>query len=191
MDRINAARKQTVPESGNSAGIPRGAVRYEAVFLDNDEVDAMLRSIRGDAPYPRHSSNFHITTVFSPEQDAGALYGKEAEARFIGYKACEVTDEKGNTSCNEGLKVLLSSDDTALAEYLGVVDKNFHLTGSYTTASKYTEYIDFSDMKPIDYTLRGVFGAFLEGTGVVLDATDAGRPPEGKSGSSCDANPNL
>jgi len=64
MDRINAARKQTVPESGNSAGIPRGAVRYEAVFLDNDEVDAMLRASAATRRIPGIPATF-ISPRFS------------------------------------------------------------------------------------------------------------------------------
>ena len=165
--------KQKSPEPGNTPEIPRGTIKYEGVFLDNGEVDAMLQEIRGDAPYPNHSSHYHITTTaYLPEQDARALYGTGVQVRFIGYKARGITDDQKYASSNEGLKVLLASDDPAMAEYLGSLDKNLHLTGTYTVSPKYTESIDFSDMMPVDYTLRGVFGASVTGIGLVFDAAD-------------------
>ena len=161
-----------------SADVPRATVRYEGVFMDNDEVKAMLEGIRGEQPYPEMTRNYHITTVFAPEEPATDLYGKEVEVRVIGSKACEVADEEGILSSNEGLKVVLHSDDPAMAGYLAGIDKNFHMTGSYTVAARNTEYIDFSDMEPVDYTIKGTFGANLTGIGVSFDPADIGKPLE-------------
>ena len=37
-------------------------------------------------------------------------------------------------------------------------DRNWHITGSYSGAAKYTGRLDFSDAIPIDLTIEGVFG---------------------------------
>ena len=38
-----------------------------------------------------------------------------------------------------------------------------HITGSYSDQVKYTQFLDFSDMMPMDVVLKGTFGAFLNG----------------------------
>ena len=46
----------------------------------------------------------------------------------------------------------------------------FRMKGMARTEREKTE--------PLDYTLRGVFGASLEGISVIFDAADVSRPPE-------------
>ena len=46
---------------------------------------------------------------------------------------------------------------TEVKELLDSIDKNWHITGSYTTAARYTKYIDFSDAEPVDFKLTGTF----------------------------------
>ena len=140
-------------------------VVYEAVFLDNYDVDRVFHEIRGEQlPYEFVSSNYHVTTAFLPDKDARELYGKEIEVRILGYKAGEVMGDEGAPVYCEGLKVALSSDDTDMAAYLMGGTIISHLTGSYSDLPRYTQFLDFSDMKPMDIVLKGTFGAFLNGS---------------------------
>ena len=147
-------------------------IRYEAVYLNYDELQNLLQEIRGDAPYPKHSNNPHVTIAFNPEEDARDLYGQKVDVHIIGYKAGEVSDDNGGTTSVEGLKVELVTENEAMAAYIARFEKNFHITGSYVDGAKYTENLDFSDMQPLDYTLTGTFGAELEGHIIIFDAAD-------------------
>jgi hypothetical protein len=51
-------------------------------------------------------------------------------------------------------------------------DKNWHITGSYTGAAKYTEQLNFSDSTPVDITLEGVFGVADSDGNIVLEQQD-------------------
>ena len=145
------------------------SVIYEAVFLDNSEVEGVFETIRGELPpYEHVSLDYHVTTAFMPETDARALYGTEVEVHIIGYKAGEVTTEDGSVVSCEGLKVELLSENEEMMDHLKNVEAVFHITGSYSYQAKYTGSLDFSDMEPMDVVLKGRFGAFL--TGVDYDS---------------------
>ncbi len=148
-------------------------VVYEAIFLDHDEIQECFRRVRGaDAPYANTTSDFHITTAFLPETDARGLYGLEATVHIVGYKVGEVMNDDGVPTYNEGFSVTVQADDPALSKYLSDHDVNWHITGSYSEAPKYTGYLDFSDADAADFTVTGTFGAFLNGGMISFDAAD-------------------
>lgn len=45
-----------------------------------------------------------------------------------------------------------------MQELIDSIDRVWHITGSYTYAAKYTGQLDFSDVTPVDLTIKGVFG---------------------------------
>ena len=65
----------------------RAYVVYEAIFVDNEQVKDIFAEIRGEAPYPIVTQDFHVTTAFLPETDARFLYGKKIQVHIVGYKA--------------------------------------------------------------------------------------------------------
>ena len=151
-------------------------VVYEAVFLDADEMVSTFNSVRGDAPYDKIPENYHVTLYYRPEEDGGQFYGSEVQVHIIGYKAGEVIDDDGTVAQCEGFVVELHSDDEAVDRYLQSSDKFFHITGSYDYKPKYTEFLDFSDAMPLDITVTGIIGGYLNGDTVTFDAGDIGQP---------------
>lgn len=137
-----------------------GYYYYEGIFLSTEEVTDAFRSASDEFPrYPVVPERFHITTEYMPEKTHENLYGRKVTVHITGYKygtSIDVTD--GSTSENEGFKVKVMSEDPEMQELLDSIDKNWHITGSYTTAARYTKYMDFSDAEPMDLTLTGTFG---------------------------------
>lgn len=155
----------------------RGSFRrsfVEGIFLDNEAISAAFEQVRGEAPYQQVTKDYHVTTTFFPEKVAGDLYGKEVEVKIIGYKAGAV-DTDGGTTYNEGFKVELHTDDKDMAAYLESHARNFHITGSFAANPGYTEYMDFSDAEPLDITVKGTFGAYLDDDTIILTAADVER----------------
>lgn len=94
-----------------------------------------------------------------PDTTHESLYGAEVTVHITGYKYGTSKDETdGSTSQNEGFKVEVTSENPKMQALLDSIDKNWHITGSYTTAARYTKYMDFSDADPIDFVLTGTFG---------------------------------
>jgi len=46
-----------------------------------------------------------------------------------------------------------------MQELLDSLDKNWHISISYTVGGKYTEHLDFSNAEPVSITLTGTFGS--------------------------------
>ncbi len=137
-----------------------GYYYYEGVFLSTEEVTKAFQSASEDFPrYTVVPKIFHITTEYMPAVTHENLYGAEVTVHITGYKYGTSTDETdGSTSENEGFKVEVASEDPEMQALLDSIDKNWHITGSYTTAARYTKYMDFSDADPVDLTLTGTFG---------------------------------
>lgn len=150
-------------------------VVYEAVFVNNEQISSIFNEVRGEPPYPKITADYHVTTAFRPEVDARALYGKEVTVKIIGYKAGEVTTDDGGTTMNEGFKVELVTDDAELTDYVVGKARNYHITGSYVDQAKYTGYLDFSDATPVDYTVKGTFGAYLSNGRITFTADNVGQ----------------
>lgn len=132
---------------------------YEAVFLANDEVQALFASVRGeDAPFANVTKDFHVTTEFMPEQSHAEWYGEKVTVHITAYAVQNVRMDDGGTTANEGFRAEVSSDNADLEAYLESLDKNFHITGAYKDGAKYTEYVDFSEGEEMDATLTGTFG---------------------------------
>lgn len=146
-------------------------VVYEGVFLDHKQITDIFTQIRGQAPYSNVTQDFHVTTAFMPEKDERSLYGQEVEVKIVGYKGGAVTDDDGNVTHNEGLKVELYAKDEKMSAYISAHPANYHITGSYEKEAKYTGYLDFADMQPVEYTVMGRFGAFLNGGNIIYDAS--------------------
>lgn len=147
-------------------------VVYEAFFLDNDEILSRFAEVRGEtAPYERVTKDFHVTTSYMPETDCRSLYGREVTIRVTLYQCGVVLDDNGQPTSNEGFFGSVSSEDAELMAMIDSIDKNWHITGSYQGAAKYTEYLDLTDAKEVDFTVKGVFGAFL-GDGVYTFSPD-------------------
>ena len=137
-----------------------GYYYYEGIFLSTEEVTAAFRSVSDEFPrYPVIPEPFHITTEYMPNTTHDNLYGTEVTVHIMGYKYGTSLDESdGSTSENEGFKVEVTSENSKMQELLDSIDKNWHITGSYTTAARYTKYMDFSDAEPVDFKLTGTFG---------------------------------
>ena len=86
-----------------------------------------------------------------------------------------MTDDDGDPTHNEGLKVELYSEDEEMNAYLTEHPANYHITGSYEKLAKYTGYVDFSDGKPVDRTITGTFGAYLNGAKIAFDGAEVDK----------------
>lgn len=149
-------------------------VVYEAIFLDNNEILDIFSDIRGDeAPFENVTKDFHVTTSFMPEKDSHELYGEKAEIHITGYKCGEVEDDDGGMTANEGMCVTITCGGEKLQKHIDSLDNNWHITGAYKDAAKYTGYIDFSDAQPIDYTVTGTFGGSMSSGEIMFDSEEA------------------
>ena len=137
-----------------------GYYYFEGIFLSTEEVTKAFRSASDEFPrYPVVPETFHITTEYMPETTHENLYGTEVTVHITGYKYGTSIDETdGSTSENEGFKVEVTSQDPEMQELIDSIHKTWHITGSYTTAARYTKYMDFSDAEPVDFMLTGTFG---------------------------------
>ena len=137
-----------------------GYYYYEGIFLSTEEVTEAFRSVSDEFPrYPVFPELFHITTEYMPDTTHDNLYGTEVTVHITGYEYGTSKDETdGSTSENEGFKVEVTSENPQMQALLDSIVKNWHITGSYTTAARYTKYMDFSDAEPVDFTLTGTFG---------------------------------
>lgn len=136
-----------------------GYYYYEAIFLDNEEINDLFCQVRGEqAPYEQLTENFHVTTKFKPEETHSQWYGEKVDVHITAYKAQEIKDDDGNPTYNEGFKVSVTADNAELENYLESLDNLFHITGSYQDGAKYTDRIDFSDGKKLDLHTTGTFG---------------------------------
>ena len=156
----------------NADAVASDEVVYEAVFVDNELIANLFSEVRGDAPYANESADYHVTTAFRPEEESRELYGMPVTVHITGYKAGDVTTDDGVVTQNEGFKAELSSDDPGMSAYIESHLTNFHITGSYADAAKYTEYLDFSDAESLDCYVEGTFGAFLGDGSVTYGASD-------------------
>ena len=149
-----------------------GYYYYEGIFLSTEEITEAFRSVSDEFPrYPVVPEPFHITTEYMPDTVHDNLYGAEVTVHITGYQYGTSTDETdGSTSENEGFKVEVTSEDPEMQELLDSIDKNWHITGSYTTAARYTKYMDFSDADPVDFILKGTFGWCDSDNNLVLES---------------------
>ena len=147
------------------------SVVYEAIFLNNNEVRNLFVQARGEtAPFANMTTDFHVTTAFLPETAHPEWYGQTVTVHITTYACGEAKMDDGNITANEGLKAEVTSDNKELNEYLSSLNKNFHITGSFKDAAKYTNYIDFSQGEPFEATLTGTFGAYLSSGAEQLSA---------------------
>ncbi len=145
-------------------------VVYEAIFLDNDEISDIFKSIRGDeAPFDKVTTDYHVTSAFMPDNNHKQWYGSKVNVHISKYKIQDVKMDDGNLTSNDGLKVELTSDNKELNEYLVSLNKNFHITGSYKDVARYTDLIDFSDGEDLDINIEGIFGGFYSDGNIYLE----------------------
>ena len=137
-----------------------GYYYYEGIFLSAEDVTEAFRSASDHYPrYPVVPEEFHVTTEFLPAATHENLYGTEVTVHITGYIYGTAKDKTGDpASDNEGFVVELQSEDAEMQELLNSFEKNWHITGSYTIGAKYTEYLDFSEASPVDFTITGTFG---------------------------------
>ena len=145
-------------------------VVYEAIFLDNDEILNIFKAIRGkESPFEKQTTDFHITTAFLPESALDKWYGTKVNVHISKYSIQEVEAEDIGLTSNEGLKVELSSDNKEFNEYLSSLNKNFHITGSYKDAAKYTGLLDFTKGDNLDIDVIGTFGGYYSDGNIYLE----------------------
>lgn len=137
-----------------------GKVIYEAIFLNNEEINNIFLSIRGKTPLANFPENYHVTTEFMPINTHEIWYGEKVDVHIIAYALQEVDIEDGNKTTNEGLKVELFSNNKEFNNYLNSRDLNYHITGSYKELSRYTNNIDFFKGKKLDIHVTGIYGAY-------------------------------
>ena len=161
--------QETQEQQGEQEEQP--SVVYEAIFLNNDEVQNLFVQARGEtAPYANMATDFHVTTAFLPETAHSDWYGQTVTVHITTYACGEAKTDDGNITANEGLKAEVASNNEELNEYLSSLNKNFHITGSFKDAAKYTNYIDFTQGQPFEATLTGTFGAYLSSGAEQLSA---------------------
>ena len=155
-----------------------GYFRYEAVFLDREEVEEIFQTVSDQYPlYEYTPDHFHVTTQFRPETEHEELYGLPVTVHIIGYAKGSVQDtQEGVTSDNEGLLVEISSTDERLQDLIDSIDRVWHITGSYSGAAMYSKQLDFSHAIPIDITITGIFGMGDSNEAVRLDQQDEANP---------------
>lgn len=161
--------------AGNSSTEPPAqettTVIYEAFFLDNDEILKLFSEVRGpEAPYENLTKDFHVTTAFMPEHDMHELYGTEVTVKIYAYQDGNVTADDGSTTANEGFFCTITTENEALQNYIDSTEKNWHITGSYKDAggAKYTEYLDLTGAKQVNYTVKGRFGGSMSNGSIVF-----------------------
>ena len=140
--------------------IDEGYYWYEGVFLDAEDVQAVFKDVSDGYPkYEVVPDLYHITTAYKPDVEHEDLYGTVVTVHIVGYAAGTVRDEEeGVTSDNEGLLVELTAENEDLQTLIDNTDRVWHITGSYTYAAMYTGRLDYSNMVPMDITLKGTFG---------------------------------
>ena len=147
---------------------------YEAIFLNPEEVQEIFGMVSDN--YPRYEfvpEHYHVTTQYKPEFRHENLYGSPVTVHITGYACGSVQDIQENiTSDNEGLRVELSAADKELQDLIDSIEKNWHITGSYSVGAKYTEQLNFSDATPVDITIEGVFGMDDSDGTVILEHRD-------------------
>ena len=137
------------------------SVIYEAIFLDNDEITNLFVSMRGEtAPFDNVTKDFHVTTEYMPAESHSEWYGEKITVHITAYAVQDITADDGQTTSNEGFKAEVTSENAELNAYLESLNKNFHITGAYKDAAKYTEYVDFSQGEAVDFTVTGTFGGY-------------------------------
>lgn len=145
----------------SAEGGPEKEVIYEAVFLDHDEITELFASVRGEAPpFDGVTKDYHVTTAFRPEEAHPDWYGEQVSVHITAYAVQDVKKDDGQTTSNEGFKVEMTSENEGLAAYLDLLETNYHITGSYKDAPKYTGYVDFSAGEPMDVYVVGTFGGY-------------------------------
>ena len=151
----------------------RNYVVYEGVFLNKDDVLAVAEKIRGSNPaYDKTVTEFHVTTHFLPDLPYKEVYGQNVTVHVVGYKAGEVKMEDGKITHNEALEVELESNDPLMKYCLFHSQEGWHVTLSYEDKAFYTNKMDYSDAQKVDYTLTGVYGAYLNGNFVSYNPND-------------------
>lgn len=140
--------------------LAEGYYWYEAIFLDGEEIQAAFQSVSED--YPKYNVSpleYHVTTGYKPDLRHEDLYGSPVIIHITGYTYGAVSDtDEDVVSYNEGFIVEVTSPDEKMQELIDSIDRVWHITGSYTYAAKYTGQLDFSDVTPVDLTIKGVFG---------------------------------
>ena len=145
-------------------------VIYEAVFLDEEEVQEIFAEIRGNPEFAKTPRDYHMTTLYYPDEPATDLYGTKVRLHVTGYQSERFLDEKLHITGAEGLRVQLECDDPEFQEYFSQFNAQWHVTGSYMTEPVYTGLLNYRKAKPIDYTIDGVFGAYCTGDHYCYDA---------------------
>lgn len=152
-------------------------ILYEGVFLDQKEVLAAFKKVRGQQPFPFRPSNYHVTTEYLPDITHEDLYGTRVIVKATSYKKVEnLHPSKKNKISNEGFGVSLITENESLGKLIEEISargKNWHITGSYLNKrdAVYTNDIDFSDAKPVSFAFEGVF------CGITKDHEQLSTPP--------------
>lgn len=91
------------------------------------------------------------------------FYGTAVNIHIYAYQAGEVCADEGNMTANEGFFCTVKTDNADLQRYLDSLNKNWHITGSYNdqNGAKYTEALDLTGARKVDYTVTGHFGGYM------------------------------
>lgn len=131
---------------------------YEGIFLHSEIVKSLFISQRGENKLRHETSDFHVTTEFMPKLVHPDWYGSEVDVILTSYARQTVRMDNGELTVNEGFGVSVSSSNGELNDFLKSLKKNFHITGGFDHAPKYTEDVDFSLGDKIEVIhLKGTF----------------------------------
>lgn len=122
---------------------------YVGCFFDYRELAELVTPIRKDA-LKNNKLTPHVTFEYKPDTVLTELFGTAITATIIGY---------GNNGENEGLKVVLSSDNEIINRMSRKIEVP-HITLAVSDVGKAvnTRYLDFAPIAPIK--IVGWYGGY-------------------------------
>ena len=126
-------------------------VRYIAVFFDA-ATQCFIRGYSKEG-LDNPTGDLHVTVQYKPENPHTEHFGKKVLVKGIAY---------GNNGRNEGLKVVVESDDEELQALLdGIAVPHITLSWSKDSKAVFTKDVCFDE--PVEFEVEGTFGAFIKG----------------------------
>jgi len=124
---------------------------YVGCFLDHATLAQAVQSLR-TSPLKNEKRTPHVTFEYNPACVNTDLFGTPIRVTVTGY---------GNDGENEGLRVVLTSDDERInAVIRGIPVPHITLAVSDTALAVNTRYLHFEDVAPIQLT--GAYGGHIE-----------------------------
>ncbi len=131
--------------------------RYIGAFISREQLQELTKTLprkvlECPVDYP------HVTFAYQPDVVDEQYFGAEIHIRAIGY---------GCDGKNEGLKVCLDAEQSELQILINQIPvPHITLSISETGRAVNTRYLQFTEIKPIDFT--ATFGGYIDQKGPIL-----------------------